>query len=268
VKDRADKDPDTVLTVDDILAYERRHGRIPEGAALCMYTGWETRAGSAQQCLNPDDSGVMHFPGLSPEAAAFLAAERNVAGVGVDTISLDSGPSTDFRAHFEILSRNKWGPECLARLADVPPAGAMLFGGAPQVAGGSGRPTRAPASGRRRARGAVAGSCCRRAAGGLPAKADDNPRRARRVRLDDGGRFAAGETARDEREPGLTAWLSCLLLYACVLRTSPVPPVAFRGAVGSVGPGLRALANIWSGAPSGVQRPVSRSEEHTSELQY
>lgn len=142
VKDRADKDPDTVLTVDDILAYERRHGRIPEGAALCMYTGWETRAGSAQQFLNPDNSGVMHFPGLSPEAAAFLAAERNVAGVGVDTISLDFGPSTDFRAHFEILSRNKWGLECLARLADVPPAGAMLFVGAPKVAGGSGGPTR------------------------------------------------------------------------------------------------------------------------------
>ncbi len=142
IKERADKDHDACLTVDDVLEYERRYGRIPDGAAVCMYTGWETRVGSAEQFLNPDESGVMHFPGLTAEAANFLATERNIAGVGVDTISLDFGPSTDFRAHFEILSRNKWGLECLANLAKVPPAGAMLFVGALNVPGASGGPCR------------------------------------------------------------------------------------------------------------------------------
>lgn len=142
IKERAEKDHDACLSVDDVLEYERRHGRIPDGAAVAMYTGWETRAGSAQQFLNPDESGVMHFPGISTEAAQFLATERNIVGVGVDTISLDFGPSTDFRAHFEILSRNKWGLECLANLANVPPAGAMLFVGALKVSGASGGPCR------------------------------------------------------------------------------------------------------------------------------
>lgn len=142
IKERADKDFDTVLTVDDVLAYERRHGRIPDGAAVCVYTGWETRVGSAQEFLNPDASGVMHFPGIGVEAARFLAEERNVAGVGIDTLSLDFGPSTDFRAHFEILSRNKWGLEALANLNKVPPAGALLMVGALKVREASGGPCR------------------------------------------------------------------------------------------------------------------------------
>lgn len=142
IKERAEKDHDALLTIDDVLHYERRYGRIPQGAAVCMYTGWEERADSAQRFLNPDSSGVLHFPGISPDAAHFLATERDVAGVGVDTLSLDFGPSTDFRAHFEILSRNKWGVEALANLAAVPPAGALLFVGAPKVTGGSGGPCR------------------------------------------------------------------------------------------------------------------------------
>jgi len=142
IQERVERDHDALLTVDDVLAYERRHGRIPDGAAVCVYTGWETRADSAQRFLNPDAAGVLHFPGISAEAARFLAEERNVAGVGIDTLSLDFGPSTDFRAHFEVLNRNKWGLECLANLAHVPPAGAWLFVGALKVTGASGGPCR------------------------------------------------------------------------------------------------------------------------------
>src|SRR5690625_2222588 len=139
IAERAAKDADTQLQVDDILAYEKRHGRIAAGSAVCMYTGWERYVGGPQY-LNPDEGGTLHFPGLSPEAARFLAVERDVIGVGVDTLSLDFGPSTDFRAHFEILSRNKWGLEALANLAEIPPAGAWLFVGAPKAVGASGGP--------------------------------------------------------------------------------------------------------------------------------
>lgn len=142
IKERADKDDDTELQVDDIVSYEKRYGAIPKGAAVCMYTGWESRVHSAEQFLNADSGGTLHFPGISPEAARYLAEERDIVGVGVDTLSLDFGPSTDFRSHFEILSRNKWGLECLANLGEVPPAGAMLFVGAPKVPGASGGPCR------------------------------------------------------------------------------------------------------------------------------
>lgn len=141
ISERAAKDEDALLDVDDVLAYESRHGAIAPGTAVCMYTGWESRLGTPQY-LNPDEGGTLHFPGLSPEAARFLAEERRVVGVGVDTLSLDFGPSTDFRAHFEILSRNKWGLEALANLAEIPPAGAWLFVGAPKAVGASGGPCR------------------------------------------------------------------------------------------------------------------------------
>lgn len=142
IEKRAANDHDAELNVDDIVAYERQHGRIPTGAAVCMYTGWETRVHDAHDFLNADSGGTLHFPGFSSEAANFLATERDVVGIGVDTISLDFGPSTDFRAHYEVLSRNKWGLECLANLAEVPRAGALLFVGAPKVVDGSGGPCR------------------------------------------------------------------------------------------------------------------------------
>lgn len=142
ISKRAERDHDTQVSVDDIFAYERQHGPIPGGAAVCMYTGWETRVHGTEDFLNPDAGGTLHFPGFSSEAANYLATERDIVGIGVDTISLDFGPSTDFRAHYEILSRNKWGLECLANLAEVPPSGATLFVGAPKVVGGSGGPCR------------------------------------------------------------------------------------------------------------------------------
>ncbi|MDR5683869.1 MAG: cyclase family protein [Armatimonadota bacterium] len=142
VHERAARDPDTRLTVDDIRAWERRYGRLPRGAAVFMHSGWESRVGSSRQFRNPDASGVMHFPGFHPDAAAFLLHERQVVGIGVDTLSLDFGPSQDFRVHTTWLPANRWGLENLANLARIPPSGAWVFVGAPKVAGGSGGPCR------------------------------------------------------------------------------------------------------------------------------
>ena len=76
------------------------------------------------------------------DAVDFLLAERDAAGIGVDTLSLDHGPSTTFAVHFTWLSANRWGLENLANLESIPPSGATLFVGAPRVAGGSGGPSR------------------------------------------------------------------------------------------------------------------------------
>src|SRR5690606_24155638 len=91
---------------------------------------------------NADSMGTMHFPGFSFEAAKFLVHERQVDGIGVDTLSLDIGPSTDFAVHLEVLGANKWGLENLANLATVPPAGGTLIAAPPKVEGASGGPLR------------------------------------------------------------------------------------------------------------------------------
>jgi kynurenine formamidase len=107
-----------------------------------MHSGWESRVGSTKTYRNPDSGGTMHFPGVHPDAAAFLLKERDVAGIGVDTLSLDIGPSKDFKTHTTWLPANKWGLENVANLTRVPPSGATVFVGAPKVAGGSGGPAR------------------------------------------------------------------------------------------------------------------------------
>jgi kynurenine formamidase len=136
------RDPDAVVTPDDIRAWERRYGRIPDNAAVLMASGWGARAGSVEAFRNTDSSGVMHFPGFGKEAIDFLLTERRIAGIGVDTLSLDHGPSTTFAVHYTLLPTNRWGLENLANLESIPPSGATLFVGAPKIAAGSGGPTR------------------------------------------------------------------------------------------------------------------------------
>ena len=139
---RATQDPDTLVTPDDILSWERRYGRVPHNAAILMFTNWQARLGSVETFLNTDSSGVLHFPGFGKDSIDFLLTERSIAGIGVDTLSLDHGPSTDFATHFTLLSSNRWGLENLANLNLIPPSGATLFVGAPKVASGSGGPSR------------------------------------------------------------------------------------------------------------------------------
>lgn len=142
IKSRTAGDPDALVTPDDLLAWEQRYGRLPDGAAVFMNSGWATRYGDPVAFLNQDTSNVFHFPGFSKDAVDFLLAERNVVGIGVDTISLDHGPSTDFAVHNTWLPANRWGLENLANLDSVPPSGALVIVGAPKVATGSGGPSR------------------------------------------------------------------------------------------------------------------------------
>ena len=87
----ASEDPDTAVTIDDILAWEQEHGRLPAGAFVAMLSGWGDRIGDVDAFTNADEAGATHYPGYSGEAAAFLCEERDIVGVGVDTFSLDTG---------------------------------------------------------------------------------------------------------------------------------------------------------------------------------
>ena len=72
-----------------------------------------------------------------------LLLERGVAGVAVDTLSLDHGSSRDFAFHLAWLGAGRWGLECAANLGALPPTGATIVVGAPRIAGGTGGPGRA-----------------------------------------------------------------------------------------------------------------------------
>ena len=138
---RADDDPDTRLTPDDLRAWEAQHGPIPAGACVAMYSGWDRHLDDGR-FRNADADGVMHFPGFHEEATAFLMEEREVVGIAVDTLSLDYGPSADFAVHYQWLPSNRWGLEAVANLAELPPVGATLVTGSPKIRGATGGPSR------------------------------------------------------------------------------------------------------------------------------
>ena len=142
IADRAAKDPDTLVTVDDLLQWEKRYGRVPAGALVAMHAGWDARATSTDRFLNRDAKGTLHAPGFSEQAARFLVAERDISGVGVDTLSLDAGAAPKFVAHLAILGAGKYGVELLANLGRVPPSGATVVVGAPKHDGATGGPAR------------------------------------------------------------------------------------------------------------------------------
>ena len=142
IEPRAAKDADAMVTVDDVLAWEKQHGRLPRGAFVAMHSGWAARVGNANRFLNRDAKGTMHAPGFSEEAARFLVQERDIVGAGVDTLSLDKAEAQKFVAHLALLGAGKYGVELLANLSSVPPAGATIIVGAPKHEGASGGPVR------------------------------------------------------------------------------------------------------------------------------
>lgn len=146
IADKAAADPDAVMTVGDIVRFERRHGKIPARAGVFMDSGWAAKVHDPDAFKNPDAGGVYHFPGFGLEAVEFLLSERNITAIGVDTISLDHGPSTTFDVHLTVLGEDKYGIEGLANLSDIPPRGAHAFVGLIPWEEGSGGPCRVLAS--------------------------------------------------------------------------------------------------------------------------
>jgi kynurenine formamidase len=142
IESKASKNADAVVTVDDVLAWEKQHGRLSAGAFVAMYSGWGSRVGNAERFLNKDAKGTMHAPGFSEEVAKFLTTERDIVGAGVDTLSLDIAAASKFVAHLAFLGAGKYGVELMANLNTVPPSGATIVVGAPKHEGASGGPVR------------------------------------------------------------------------------------------------------------------------------
>src|SRR6266705_420662 len=135
------RDADYQLPVSRVEDWEKRHGRIPEGAIVLLRTGWATRWPDAERYRNQDSQGRMHFPGFSSEAAELLI-ERRVSGLGCDTLSVDYGASQKFPVHRLALGAGLYHLENLADLSALPEAGAFLIVAPIKLEGGSGGPAR------------------------------------------------------------------------------------------------------------------------------
>lgn len=145
VRRKSDKDRDYLLLVEDIRAWEKNHGRLPARAIVLIHSGWGQNWGDRKRYFGTDEPGNvsdLHFPGLSPEAAEFLVKQRRVKAVGIDTPSIDHGPSRTFAAHQILGAANVPVFENVARLELVPAKGATVFAIPMKIKGGSGAPLR------------------------------------------------------------------------------------------------------------------------------
>ncbi len=142
---QAAENPDDVLTVDAVRAFEAEHGALPEGGWLLLRTGWDAYAHDEEAFLNAS-SGMPRTPGVDAECARWLAQETPIVGIGVETVGTDAGGAAAFDPPFPVhsyfLGAGKYGLTQLANLAQLPPTGALLVAAPLKLVDGTGSPAR------------------------------------------------------------------------------------------------------------------------------
>jgi len=141
-------DPDYQVRVQDFLDWEHAHGRLPRGVIVLLRTGWEARWGDRAAYLGTSQTGPeavhgLHFPGLEPDAARWLVEQREIGAVGLDTPSIDHGPSREFMSHRILFGGEVPAFENLAGLGELPAEGFSVVALPMKIVGGSGGPLRA-----------------------------------------------------------------------------------------------------------------------------
>lgn len=138
-------DPDFLVEIDHIRAWENQHGPLPARGWLLVRTGWDARAHSQSEFLNADETGP-HTPGLSAECARWVAHDSPVIGMGVETVGSDAGAAASFTPMFPCHSfmhgAGKYGLTQLRNLDRLPPTGAVVIAGPLRIVTGSGSPAR------------------------------------------------------------------------------------------------------------------------------
>ncbi|HKS06625.1 MAG TPA: cyclase family protein [Gemmatimonadaceae bacterium] len=143
---KAAANADYLLSVEDVNAFERANGAIPEGAIVLLRTDWSKRWPDRKAYLGddtPGDASKLHFPSYGADAARLLVEQRRVAALGADVASIDYGASTDFMVHRIANGANVPGFENLTNLDRLPATGAVVVALPMKIEGGSGGPLRA-----------------------------------------------------------------------------------------------------------------------------
>jgi kynurenine formamidase len=142
---QSEADPAYLLTRADVEAFERVHGRIAAGSMALVRTGWSRYWPDRKRYFGddtPGDASKLRFPGFGEDAAKLLVEERKVAMLGIDTASIDHGPSTAFMAHRIAAASGVANLENLTNLAALPATGAVVVALPMKIAKGSGGPVR------------------------------------------------------------------------------------------------------------------------------
>jgi kynurenine formamidase len=138
------ENPDFLIEIDDVRAWETEHGRLPDGGWLLVRTGWDART-TQDDALNANETGP-HSPGLSAECARWVAEESPVIGLGVETVGTDAGTAHSFEpafpCHSYLMGSGKYGLTQLRNLAQLPPVGAVIVASPLPIVTGSGSPAR------------------------------------------------------------------------------------------------------------------------------
>jgi len=147
VRDKAARDRDYLISVGDLTLWEKANGRIADGTIMLLRTGWGKFYPDRRKYLGTDRRGAeavaeLHFPGLDPAAARWLAANRKVASIGIDTASIDRGQSQLFECHRVLFKAGIPALENVARLDELPARGCRIVALPIKIQGGSGAPLR------------------------------------------------------------------------------------------------------------------------------
>lgn len=118
-------DADYVVSIDDIISFEKYYGKIEENSLVIVYTGWSRYWNDAKKYRNEDHNGIMHFPAISNEAAQLLI-ERDIAGIAIDTLSPDC-PDSGYPVHRLMLGQNKYIIENIAQADQLPPINSYVI---------------------------------------------------------------------------------------------------------------------------------------------
>ena len=148
VTEKSNANADYQITVDDLQAWEKQNGQIPPDAILLLRTGFSKRWPDAAKYLGTAERGEaavakLHFPGLHPDAAKWIVANRPIKAIGIDTASIDYGQSKLFETHQTLYAQNIPGFENMTSLERLPVEGAYVIALPMKIKGGSGAPLRA-----------------------------------------------------------------------------------------------------------------------------
>jgi kynurenine formamidase len=140
------RNPDFVATHETILAWEKKHGRLPKASWVILRTGWGSRATDSARFLNVGADGAPHYPGFGKDSADFLTKERDILGVGVEQVGTDAaaGAKADppFPNHSIMHGSGHFGLTQLANVDKLPESGAIVIATPLKIEHGSGSPVR------------------------------------------------------------------------------------------------------------------------------
>lgn len=144
ITDKAELNPEAEMQIEDLQKWEEETGQTLNGTIIMMKTGWGRRWSNRTAFMgNPDNDELkLKFPGISPKAAQWLVDNRNIYGLGTETLSIDKGSATKFPVHTILYDANIYGLENVANMEEIPTYGATLYVLPMKIGAGSGAPTR------------------------------------------------------------------------------------------------------------------------------